>query len=227
MSAMKNLIENLRGIQLCMEDITRTMNLNDVESPLGMHGTPRHNVNSVTDARAVAAELDMSAVAGALDDGQIESISEQVQVNYCELADEISSEGLARYLDCEAIAKHIDSRELARHIATDFDAENVAHYMDCKDVAQHIRPDVVAPCIEVSGIVTAMMADSRFMDALAARLLDHMCFNDSFIDALATRIGTPQYAKHIATLIQSTDAPVPAVRSDADPLTGIEYGTPT
>jgi hypothetical protein len=187
MSAMKNLIENLRGIQLCMEDITRTMNLNDVESPLGMHGVsrldhaPRHNVNSVTDARAVAAELDMRAIAGALDDGQIESISEQVQVDYCELATEISTEGLARYVDCA-------------------------------EVAQHIRTDA---------IVTAMLANTRFMDALSARLVDGMIADQRYLDAVMLRVTFG------ATVLAATASPVPAVRSDADPLTGIEYGTPT
>jgi len=167
MSAMKNLIENLRGIQLCMADITRTMNLNDVESPLAMHGAPSRVIKSATDARTIAAELDMRALAGALDDGQIESISEQVQVDYCELATEISTEGLARYVDCA-------------------------------EVAQHIRADA---------IVTAMLANTRFMDALA--------------DAVMARVTLG------ATMLRPAAAPVPAVRSDADPLTGIEYGTPS
>lgn len=190
MSAMKNLIENLRGIELCMADIKRTMNLNDVESPLAMHGTPRHNVKSVTDARAIAAELDMSAVAGALDDGQIESISEQVQVDYCELATEISPKGLADYLDCGEIAKHI-------------------------------RPDYVADCIEVSDIVKAMLANPKFMDALSARLVDGMIADQRYLDAVMLRVTFG------ATVLAAAAAPVPAVRSDADPLTGIEYGTPT
>lgn len=211
MSAMKNLIENLRGIQICMEDIQRQMNLSDVESPLAMHGTPRPSVNSITDARAVAAELDVRAVAGALDDGQIEAISEQVVVDYDELADEIDYEGLAQHIADNRNA----CRELARHIGSDIEPESVAHYVDCADIAQHIRPDVVAPCIETSGIVTAMMADSRFMDALAARLLDHMTMTDS-----------PQLTS-IAIALRAAVAPVPAPRSDADPLTGIEYGTPT
>jgi hypothetical protein len=196
MSAMKNLIENLRGIEMCMADIKRTMNLNDVDSPLAMHGVsrldpaPRHNVNSVTDARAIAAELDMHAVAGALDDGQIESISEQVQVDYCELATEISTKGLADYIDCGEIAKHI-------------------------------RPDYVADCIEVSDIVKAMLANPKFMDALSARLVDGMIADQRYLDAVMLRVTFG------ATVLAAAAAPVPAVRSDADPLTGIEYGTPS
>lgn len=175
MSATKNLIENLRGIELCMADIKRTMNLNDVESPLAMHGTPRHNVKSVTDARAIAAELDMSAVAGALDDGQIESISEQIQVDYEELADKV---------DCSKVAALVDLPETKL-------------------------------------FVHEMMSDQQFMDALAARLVVALMRDQLYIGVVTASATAGANAQRAAA------APVPAVRSDADPLTGIEYGTPT
>jgi hypothetical protein len=224
MSAMKNLIENLRGIDLCLEDIKRTMNLDDVESPLGMHGTPsvqgvsaldpalRPIIQNLSDARAIAAQVDLHALANALDDGQLEEISGQIQVEYDELAEAI---------DCEKLARHIDVdsnliEAIASHMGKSIDEETVAHYVDCHVIAAFVnvdRPDA-------KQIVSSMAHDGEFMNALAARVVVALMQDQLFIGVVTASATAGVKA------VRPAATPQPAPRSDADPLTGIEYGTP-
>ena len=222
MSAMKNLIENLRGIDLCLEDIKRTMNLDDVESPLGMHGTPsgqgvsrldaapRPIIQNLSDARAIAAEIDLCALANALNDGQLEEISGQIQVEYEELAEAI---------DCEKLARHIDVdsnliEAIASHMGKSIDEETVAHYVDWRVVSSFVEHP------NEKQIVAEMKDDSQFMNALAARVVAALMQDQLFI-GLVTASATAG-----VKAMRPAATPLPAPRSDADPLTGIEYGTP-
>jgi len=185
MSAMKNLLENLVTMQVCMADIARTVDMSGIESPLARHGKKsRKGVVSVTDARAVAAEIDVRDIVAALDDGQIEAISEQVQVDYEELASEISPEGLARYVDCAAVAKEIDYKEL----------------------------------------VAAMEDSTAFMHDLTMRLIGAVLANPVAMKALTTTLAEGVTERWYG---RNAIAPVLGARSDADPETGIEYGTPS